>query len=123
MMGTYGQYVPNFTVPMHKMLGMPAEFMESMHNIGSTFSETSSSPLIQDSTQSYQQLATQMTQIGDFLGAHRAQVRQNPPPPPRPETPARQEEMADETFKQEYQEVEQIPMVARRPPIVLVNRN
>ncbi|XP_050889681.1 uncharacterized protein LOC127094969 [Lathyrus oleraceus] len=64
-----------------------------------------------------------MTRIGDSLGAPRAQVRQNPSPPPRSETPVRQEEMADETVEQEDQEVEQIPRVARRPPVVLVNRN
>ncbi|XP_050920352.1 uncharacterized protein LOC127137987 [Lathyrus oleraceus] len=80
-------------------------------------------PLIQDSTQSYQQLATQVTIIRNFLGASRAQVRQTPPPPPRPETPGRQEEMLDEMVKQEYQEVEQIPRVARRPPVVLIDRN
>ena len=79
--------------------------------------------LIQDSTQSYQQMATQMTRIRDFLGAPRAQVRQNPPPPPQPETSVRQDEMADETVKHEYQEVKQIPKVARRPLVVLVNRN
>lgn len=43
-------------------------------------------PLIQDSTQSYQQLATQMTRVRDFLGTPRVPVRQNPTPPPRPET-------------------------------------
>lgn len=53
--------------------------------------------LIQDPTQSYQQLATQITRIGDFLGGPRAQVRQNPTPPPRPETMARQKEMTDDT--------------------------
>lgn len=31
--------------------------------------------------------------------------------------------MTDDTFEQEYQEFEQIPRVARRPPVVLVNRN
>ncbi|XP_050916415.1 uncharacterized protein LOC127131541 [Lathyrus oleraceus] len=64
-----------------------------------------------------------MTRIGDFLGAPRAQVRRNPTPPPRPETPIRQEEMTDDTVEQEYQEFEHIPRVARRPPVVLVNRN
>lgn len=176
-MGTFGQY---------GMLGMPTEFMESMHNLGSTFGETSSSPfpryqglgplasqfdrppgfglssqsvptftsssvvvirqqmyesnhemvhmltqqmgtilrpLIQDSTKSYQQMETQMTRIGDFLRAPRAQIHQNPPPPPRLETPVRQEEMENETVEHEYQEVEQIPRVARRPHVVLVNRN
>lgn len=44
-------------------------------------------PLIQDSNQSYQQLATQITRIGDFLWSLKAQVRHTPPPPPRPETP------------------------------------
>lgn len=139
--------MPSFTVPVHRTLGMPTEFMASMHNLSSTFDETLSSPfpcyhglgplasqfgrplsfglssqlvsaftsssitvmrqhmnesnhemihmltqqmgtilrpLIQDSTQSYQQLATQMTQIGDFLRAPRAQIRKNPPPPLRP---------------------------------------
>lgn len=141
-MGTSGQYMPSFTVPLRRTLGMPNEFMANMHNLGSTFGETSSLSfshyqglgplasqfgrppgfglssqsvptfslssvtvmrqhmdesnhemvhmltqqmgtimrhLIQDSTQSYQQLATQMTRIRDFLGASRAQVRQNPP--------------------------------------------
>lgn len=41
--GTSGQYMPNFTVPMHRMLGMPTEFMESMHNLSSTFGEASPS--------------------------------------------------------------------------------
>ncbi|XP_050898411.1 uncharacterized protein LOC127105285 [Lathyrus oleraceus] len=80
-------------------------------------------PLIQDSTQSYQQLETQMTRIRDFLGVPRAPVRQNPTPPPQPETPVRQEEMMDDTVEQEYQEFEQILRVARRPPVVLVNKN
>lgn len=80
-------------------------------------------PLIQDSTQSYQKLATQMTRIGDFLWAPRAQVCQTHPPPPRPETPVRHEEMADETIEQEYEEVEPISRVAQRPPVILVNRN
>ncbi|XP_050896339.1 uncharacterized protein LOC127103095 [Lathyrus oleraceus] len=80
-------------------------------------------PLIQDSTQSYQQLATQMIRIGDFFGAPRAQVRHNPTPHPRPKTPFRQEEMTKDALEQEYQEFEHIPRVARRPPVVLVNRN
>lgn len=46
-----------------------------------------------------------MTRIGDFLGALRAQVRQTPPPVPRPETPVRHEEMEDETIDQEHQVV------------------
>lgn len=75
-------------------------------------------PLIQDSTQSYQQLETQMTRIGDFLGAPRAQVRQNPPPPPRSETQVRQEEMIDDMVEQEYQDFKQIPRMARRPSVV-----
>ncbi|KAI5403506.1 hypothetical protein KIW84_050900 [Lathyrus oleraceus] len=41
---TFRQYMPSFTVPMHRMLGMPIEFMESMHNLSSTFGEISSSP-------------------------------------------------------------------------------
>lgn len=148
-MGTMGQHMPSFMIPIRRTLGMSMEFMENMHNLGSTYSDTSSSPfpryqgfgslatpfgrppsfrlpsqsvptftssfvivvrqqmdesnhemvhmltqqmvtilrpLIQDSIQSYQQLATQMTRIGDFFGAPRAQVRQNPTPPPRPET-------------------------------------
>ena len=80
-------------------------------------------PLIQDSTQSYQQLATQMTRIGDFLGAPRAQVRQNLTPLPRIETPVWQQEMTDDTVEQEYQEFEHIPRVEWSPPVVLVNRN
>lgn len=80
-------------------------------------------PLVQDSMQSYQQLATQMTRIRDFLGAPRALARRNPTPPPRPETQVRQEEMTDNIVEQEYQEFEQIPRVARRPSVVMVNRN
>lgn len=165
-MGTMGQHMPSYTALIHKMLGMSAEFMANMHNLGLTYSDTSASPfpcyqgfgplatpfgrppgfgltsqsvpiftsssivvmrqqmdesnhemvhmltqqtgtilrpLIQDSTQSYQQLATQMTRIGYFWGAPRAQVRHNPTLPPRPETPVRQEEMTDDTVEQEYQ--------------------
>ena len=40
---TSGQHMPSFTVLMHRTLGMPTEFMASMHNIGSTFGETPSS--------------------------------------------------------------------------------
>lgn len=161
-MGTMGQHMPSFTVPMHKTLGLSTEFMANMHNLDSTYNNTSSfpfphyqgfgplvtpfgrppgfglmsqsistftsssivvmrqqtdesnheivhmltqkmgtilSPLIQDSMQSYQQLATQMIRIGFFLGTPRAQVRQNPTPPPRPETLVRQEEMADDTVE------------------------
>lgn len=79
--------------------------------------------LIQDSTQSYQQLETQIIRIRDFLGAPRAQVLRNPTPPPQPETPVRQEELTDDTVEQEYEEFEQVLRVARRPPVVLVNRN
>ncbi|KAI5383939.1 hypothetical protein KIW84_071064 [Lathyrus oleraceus] len=43
-MGTTGQHIPNFTVPVHQTLGMPTEFMASMHNLGSYYSDTSSSP-------------------------------------------------------------------------------
>lgn len=43
-MGTSGQYMPSFTVPMHMMLGMSTEFMASMYNLSSTFREASSSP-------------------------------------------------------------------------------
>ncbi|XP_050896051.1 uncharacterized protein LOC127102756 [Lathyrus oleraceus] len=68
-------------------------------------------------------METQITRIEDFLGAPRAQIRYKPPPSPRPETPVRPEEMWDETIEQEYQEVKQIPRVARRPPMVLVTRN
>ncbi|XP_050896181.1 uncharacterized protein LOC127102903 [Lathyrus oleraceus] len=64
-----------------------------------------------------------MTRIGDFPGAPRAQVRQNPSPPPRPDTPVRQQEMADETVEQEYQEFKKIHRVARRPPVVSVDMN
>lgn len=174
-MGTSGQYIPNFTVPVYRTLGMPTDFPASMHNTSSIFGETPSSsfpryhglgplanqfgrppglglssqsiptftsssivvmrhqmdesnhemahmltqqmgiilrPLIQDSTQSYQQLETQMTRIENFLGAPRAQVRQTPPPPPRSETPVRHEEIVDKTIEQEYHEVEPIPRVA-----------
>ena len=38
-------------------------------------------PLIENLVQSYQTLTTQMTRIGDFLGAPRAPVRQAAPPP------------------------------------------
>ncbi|XP_050909793.1 uncharacterized protein LOC127123633 [Lathyrus oleraceus] len=64
-----------------------------------------------------------MTRIRDFMGAPRAPVRQNPMPPPRSETQVRQEEMTDDIVEQEYQEFEHIHRVARRPPMVLVNRN
>lgn len=30
--GMSGKYMPSFTVPMRRTLGMPTEFMESMHN-------------------------------------------------------------------------------------------
>lgn len=43
MMGTSGQYMPSFTIPMQRTLRMPTEFMTSMHNLGSTFGETSPS--------------------------------------------------------------------------------
>ncbi|KAI5416195.1 hypothetical protein KIW84_041300 [Lathyrus oleraceus] len=43
-MGTYGQYMPSFTVSVHRTLGMPTEFMASMHNLDSTLGETSPSP-------------------------------------------------------------------------------
>lgn len=178
-MGTIGQHMPSFRVPIHRTLGMPTEFMANMHNLGSTYSDTSSSSfphyhgfgplatpfgrppgfrltsqsvptftsnsvvvmrqhmdesnheivhmltqqmgtilrlLIQDSMQSYQQLETQMTRIGYFLGALRAQVRQNPTPLPRSETSVRQEEMTNNNIEQEYHEFEQVPRVARRPP-------
>lgn len=42
-MGTSGQYMPSFTVPIYGTLGMLTEFMKSMHNLCSTFGETSSS--------------------------------------------------------------------------------
>ncbi|KAI5439149.1 hypothetical protein KIW84_024792 [Lathyrus oleraceus] len=147
-MGTMGHHIPSFTVPMHRTLGMLTEFMANMHNLGSTYSDTLSSPFPRyqglgplatpfgrpsgfrltsqsvptftssfvivmrqqmdesnhemDSTQSYQQLATQITRIRYFLGAPRAQVRRNPTPPPRPETPVRQEKMTNDTVEQEY---------------------
>ncbi|XP_050878179.1 uncharacterized protein LOC127081997 [Lathyrus oleraceus] len=62
-----------------------------------------------------------MTRIRDFLGAPRALVRRNPTPPPRSETSVRQKEMMDDTVKQEYQEFEQIPRVAQRPLVLMVN--
>lgn len=68
-------------------------------------------------------METQITRIGDFLGAPRVQVRQTPPPPPRPKTPVRHEELFDEMIDQEHQVVELIPRVAQRPPFMLVNRN
>lgn len=58
-----------------------------------------------------------------LFGSSKALGLQNPMPPPQPETLARQEEMTDDTVEQEYQEFEQIPRVARRPPVVMVNRN
>lgn len=42
-MGTAGQYMPSFMVLMHRTLGMSTEFMASMHNLGSTYNDTSSS--------------------------------------------------------------------------------
>jgi hypothetical protein len=62
-MGTPRQYMPSFTVPMHRTLGMPIEFMESMHNIGSTFDETTSSPFPR-----YQGLGPLATQFGRPIG-------------------------------------------------------
>lgn len=62
-------------------------------------------PLIQNSTQSYQQLATQMTRIGNFLGAPRVQVRHNF----LPENLVPQEEVYDETNDQQTLVVEQNP--------------
>lgn len=64
-----------------------------------------------------------MIRIGDFLGSPRAQVRQTPPPPPRPETLVRHEELFNETIDQEHVVFEPIPRVAQRPPVVLINRN
>ncbi|KAI5421047.1 hypothetical protein KIW84_044762 [Lathyrus oleraceus] len=43
-MGTIGKHMPSYTAPMHRTLGMPTEFMANMHNLGSTYSDTSSSP-------------------------------------------------------------------------------
>lgn len=43
-MGTVGQHMPSVTIPMHKTLGMPVEFMANMHNLGSTYNDTSLSP-------------------------------------------------------------------------------
>ncbi|XP_050919037.1 uncharacterized protein LOC127136533 [Lathyrus oleraceus] len=64
-----------------------------------------------------------MTRIRDFLGGPRAPARRNPTPLPRPEISVRQEEMTDDTVEQEFQEFEQILRVARRSPMVIVNRN
>lgn len=44
MMGISGQYMPSFTVSIHRTLGMPTEFMASIHGSGSTFGENLSSP-------------------------------------------------------------------------------
>lgn len=42
-METSGKYMPSFTVPMYRTLGMSTEFMESMHNSSSIFGKPSSS--------------------------------------------------------------------------------
>ena len=42
-MGTLGKYMPSFTVPMYRTLGMSTDFMESMHSSSSTFGENPSS--------------------------------------------------------------------------------
>lgn len=42
--GTSGQYMPSFTVPVYRTLGIPTDFMASMHNTSSTFGETPSLP-------------------------------------------------------------------------------
>lgn len=76
-------------------------------------------PLIQNSTQSYQQLATQMTRIGDFLGDPRAQFRHNFPP----ENPVPQREVYDEINVQQAPVVEEQPRLAQRPHIVMVRRD
>lgn len=36
-MGTSRQYMPSFTVPTYRTLGMSSEFMANMHNSSSTF--------------------------------------------------------------------------------------
>lgn len=76
-------------------------------------------PLIQNSTQSYQQLATQMTRIGDFLGAPRAQFRHNFPP----ENQVPQREIYDEMNMQQAPVVEEQPRLAQRPHVVMVHRD
>lgn len=76
-------------------------------------------PLIQNSTQSYQLLATQMTRIGDFLGAPRAQFRHNFPP----ENPVPQREVYDEINVQQAPVVEEQPRLAQRPHVVMVRRD
>lgn len=58
-------------------------------------------PLIQSSTQSYQQLATQITRIADFLGAPRAQIRLIVQP--QPEVHTQHEEVVKVTIKQEQE--------------------
>ncbi|KAI5409288.1 hypothetical protein KIW84_054920 [Lathyrus oleraceus] len=62
-MGSSGQYMPSFTIPMHRTLGMSTEFMASMHNLGSTFGEKSSS-----SFPHYQGLGPLATQFRRPLG-------------------------------------------------------
>lgn len=41
MMGTSGKYMPSFTMPMYQTLGMPTEFVASIHNSSSTFGNSS----------------------------------------------------------------------------------
>lgn len=76
-------------------------------------------PLIQNSTQSYQKLATQMTRIGNFLGDPRAQVRHHFPP----ENPVPQREVYDEINVQQAPVVEEQPRLAQRPHVVMVRRD
>jgi hypothetical protein len=80
-------------------------------------------PLIQNTNESYQMLAYQMSRIADFFGT--------PPPPPRLNQPVRQTIMSAAPAAQINQR--QTPVVhdepqyheevEQNPPVVLVNRN
>ncbi|XP_050919575.1 uncharacterized protein LOC127137133 [Lathyrus oleraceus] len=116
--GLTSQSIPTFTSSFIVVIRQQMD--ESNHEMVHMLTQqmgTILRPLIQDSTHSCQQLATQMTRIKDFLGAPRAQVCQNPAPPPRPETLVRQEEMTDDTAEQEHREFEHIQRMAQRPPV------
>lgn len=71
-LGFSSQSIPTFT--SSSVTVMSQQMNESNHEMIHMMTQqmgTILRPLIQDSNQSYQQLTTQMTRIGDFLGAPR----------------------------------------------------
>src|ERR1044072_2125961 len=81
-------------------------------------------PLIKNSMQSYQTLATQMTHLGDFLGALRAPVRHVAPPPR--EEQMQYEELIDDKYDRETPSPRQVdprPRVFKQASMVIVDRN